>query len=416
MALVCQYSGKVRDIYELFHDHLLMIATDRISAFDKQIGIIPGKGVLLNRMSEFWFKNTRHIIENHLIETYKDKASVRKCIPIKIEVIVRGYITGSTNTSLWSYYKKGDRVYCGIEFPDGLKKNQKLDIPVITPTTKGIIDKPISQKEIIEFGDMTEEECSYVYEKALELFEFGQLVADKAGLILVDTKYEFGRTKDNKIILIDELHTCDSSRYWIKETYYDRFTNSIEPEKLDKDCVRDWIMTKVDPYFEPIPEIPEEIIQKAYNSYSNFYERISSVNIRDLLYPNTVVILAGSYTDIDHVHKISGAMNKINSKIQIITQISCAHRETSKVLELVEYYNTKKEKIVWITIAGKSNALSGVVAANSCKPVIACPPFTDKMDMLVNINSTLQCPCGVPVMTILDPDNVALAIERIFNI
>jgi phosphoribosylaminoimidazole-succinocarboxamide synthase len=415
MSLLCTYRGKVRDIYELFHDHLLMIATDRVSAFDKYIGMIPGKGILLNRMSEFWFKNTRHIIDNHLVETYEDKASVRKCTPIKIEIIVRGYITGSTKTSLWTHYNNGERLYCGITFPDGLIKNQKLDNPVITPTTKGDVDVPISREEIVSEGYITEEDCSYIYEKALALFEFGQLVADKAGLILVDTKYEFGRTTDDKIILIDELHTCDSSRYWIKDSYSERFINKEEPEKLDKDCVRDWIISKVDPYTETIPSIPEERIKKAYESYKNFYDRISTVDVRGILYPSVVVILSGSFTDLDHVHKISGALSKNNSKLKIITEVCSAHRNTQKVLDLVKQYDSNGGKTVWITIAGKSNALSGVVAANSTNPVIACPPFADKMDMLVNINSTLQCPSGVPVMTILEPANVALAVERMFN-
>ena len=269
------YEGKVRNIYKLGEKHLLMKASDRVSSFDRNIGIIPGKGELLNKMSEFWFNKTNHIIENHLITTQNDVALVHKCTPFKIEVVVRGYITGNTDTSLWSHYNKGERIYCGIEFQDGLIKNQKLETPIITPTTKGKVDKPISKSDIVKEGYMSQEECDYIYKKALELFKFGQKLADKAGFILVDTKYEFGKTIDNKIILIDELHTCDSSRYWVKNSYIDRFNNNIEPEKLDKDCVRDWVKSQCDPYNDFIPSLPKSIITKAYDSYKYFYDTIS---------------------------------------------------------------------------------------------------------------------------------------------
>jgi len=267
------YEGKVRDIYKLGEKHLLMKASDRVSSFDKNIGIIPGKGELLNKMSEFWFNKTKHIIDNHLIATQNEIALVHKCEPFKLEIVVRGYITGNTETSLWTQYEKGERNYCGIEFPDGLVKHQILKQPIITPTTKGKVDIPISRKDIVKEGYMTEEECDFVYKKALELFNYGQKIADNAGFILVDTKYEFGRKSDGKIILIDELHTCDSSRYWLKKTYLEGF----EPEKLDKDCVRDWIKSKCNPYKDNIPPLPQSIITKAHNSYKYFYDTISSV-------------------------------------------------------------------------------------------------------------------------------------------
>ena len=270
------YEGKVRNIYRLGEKYLLMKSSDRVSSFDKNIGIIPGKGELLNKMSEFWFGKTNNIINNHLITIQNDLALVHKCIPFKIEIVVRGYITGNTETSLWTHYNNGKREYCGVKLSNGLLKNQKLETPIITPTTKGIIDKPISKKEIIQEGYMTEEECEYIYKKALELFNFGQDLADKTGFILVDTKYEFGKSLDGEILLIDELHTCDSSRYWLKKTYNERFNNKQEPEKLDKDCVRDWVRTKCDPYNDCIPPLPEDIIIKAYDSYKYFYDTITA--------------------------------------------------------------------------------------------------------------------------------------------
>ena len=270
------YAGKVRNIYKLGDKYLLMKATDRVSSFDRHIGIIPGKGELLNKMSEFWFNKTNHIIKNHLITTQNEIALVHKCVPFKIEIVVRGYITGNTDTSLWTHYNKGERTYCGIDFPDGLRKNQKLEIPIITPTIKGKKDIPICRESLFLEGFMTEKECNYIYKKSLELFAFGQELAEKAGLILVDTKYEFGKNINGEILLIDEIHTCDSSRYWIKASYQGRFSKYLEPAKLDKDCIRDWVKSVCDPYKDPIPSIPQTIIEDAHHRYNYFYHTIST--------------------------------------------------------------------------------------------------------------------------------------------
>lgn len=277
------YNGKVRDIYKLGDHHLLLKASDRISSFDKHVGTVPGKGKLLNQMSKLWFEKTRHIIDNHLITTQDDVSLVHKCEPFKIEVIVRGYITGNTDTSLWTHYKEGKRKYCGNTLPDGLKKNQKLEKPIITPTTKGEKDEPISPVDIIEKKYMTSDECNYVMGKALELFDFGQKYASQKGLILVDTKYEFGKNTDGKIILIDELHTCDSSRYWIEKTYNSRFENNLEPEKLDKDIVRDWLRDNSKVNISKILStnerniLEDQVINRVYQGYKIFYDTISSV-------------------------------------------------------------------------------------------------------------------------------------------
>ena len=410
------YNGKVRDIYSLGENYLIMKASDRVSSFDRHIGIIPGKGELLNQMSKYWFNKTEKIIPNHLISTEKDVSLVKRCKPIMLEIVVRGYITGSTSTSLWTHYEKGERVYCGVQFPNGLQKNQKLKLPVVTPTTKGKVDKPISKEQIIKDGYLNRSECNFVYKKALELFNYGQKLAIKAGFILVDTKYEFGKDKDGNIILMDELHTCDSSRYWINETYEDRFLKKLEPEKLDKDCVRDWIKSACDPYNDVIPEIPKEIINKAYNSYKYFYDTISKIqNISDDKFNNClIIIISGSIKDEKHVNNIKKYINELN--IPYISEIASAHKNTYKVMNLIKRYNADDKKIIWITVAGRSNALSGVIAANSIFPVIACPPFSDKIDMTVNLHSTLQCPSDVPVMTVLEPSNVALCVKRIFSL
>mgnify|MGYP001374843464 CR=1 FL=1 len=252
-------------------NYLLLKASDRVSSFDRHMGIIPGKGELLNKMSKYWFNKTKHIIPNHLLSTEKNVALVKRCKPIMLEIVVRGYITGSTSTSLWTHYKNNERNYCGITLPDGLQKNQILKQPIITPTTKGKIDKPISKQEIINEGYLNETECDFIFEKALELFNYGQSIASKAGFILVDTKYEFGRDSEGNIILMDELHTCDSSRYWKADTYNELFLNNKEPEKIDKDIIRDWIKKKCNPYLDNIPKIPDNLIKKEEDIYNYFY-------------------------------------------------------------------------------------------------------------------------------------------------
>tara|TARA_B100001142_G_scaffold138594_1_gene140129 strand:- start:387 stop:1226 length:840 start_codon:yes stop_codon:yes gene_type:complete len=273
------YSGKVRDIYAHEDSNKLYIKTsDRLSSFDKHICNLENKGKILTLICAFMFTKTKHIISNHYISHINNILVVKKCIPAKIEFVVRGYITGNTKTSLWTHYNNGVRNYCGIQFPDNLKKNQKLAEPVITPTTKDIEDIPISKEEIMNRNYMTQNECDFVYEKAMELFKYGQKIADNAGFILVDTKYEFGKDENNNIILIDEIHTCDSSRYWIKKTYENRFRNDIEPEKLDKDTIRDWVKSQCNPYTDDIPDIPEDLKKRTIESYRYFYESISKNN------------------------------------------------------------------------------------------------------------------------------------------
>ena len=209
----------------------------------------------------------------------------------------------------------------GLNFRDGYVKNQKLDEIIITPTTKGEHDYPITEEEIVSQKFLTQEEYDFVTTKALELFKRGQQVASEAGFILVDTKYEFGRLDSGEIILIDELHTCDSSRYWLKETYEDNFNNGKEPDKLDKDCIRDWIKKQCDPYNEEVPEVPVNVVQNVTNVYKTYYEKLTGETLKDEVaqeltredfldnyfkkhHNNLVVILSGSPSDKPHALKI----------------------------------------------------------------------------------------------------------------
>ena len=271
------YSGKVRDIYDIGNGLIAMCATDRQSAFDRHICCVPGKGVVLNQSTYWWMKLTENIVPNHLVFCNQGRTMIcKKAKRFNVEVVVRAYITGSTSTSLWTHYAKGDREYCGITFPDGLVKNQKLEYPIVTPTTKGIVDEPISADTVVAKGLMTEAEWNYVSEKALQLFNFGSEYAAKRGLILADTKYEFGKDENGTIILIDELHTCDSSRYWMLSSYNQCFEQGKDPESLDKDVVRRFISSKCDPYKEPLPNIPTELINNVREAYLKFYTMLVS--------------------------------------------------------------------------------------------------------------------------------------------
>tara|TARA_X000001036_G_scaffold196236_1_gene184913 strand:+ start:876 stop:1847 length:972 start_codon:yes stop_codon:yes gene_type:complete len=270
-------TGKVRDQYEA-GNKIVLITTDRQSAFDRVLASIPFKGQVLNQTSAWWFKKTEHIIKNHLLEMPDPNVIIaKKCKVIPIEFVVRGYITGSTSTSLWTVYNNGDREYCGNALPEGLIKNQKLNENMLTPTTKEKHhDRPISPEGIIKEGWMKEEDWVYCSKIALDLFSFGQQVAAEHGMILVDTKYEMGVDESGKILLIDEIHTPDSSRYWIKNTYEERMADGMEPENIDKEFLRLWFVDNCDPYNdEKTPPAPEDLVVELSNRYIYLYETIT---------------------------------------------------------------------------------------------------------------------------------------------
>ena len=266
--------GKVRDIY-VQGDKRILIATDRISAFDINLGYIPQKGKVLNLLAAFWFEKTKDIIKNHLISVPDPNVSIVKSAKlIPIEMVVRGYITGVTNTSIWGSYKKGERVIYGIEFPEGLEKNQKLPKPVITPTTKAEKghDERLTEKEILKI--VPAKLWKQMKKAALALFARGQKICEKAGIILVDTKYEFGLL-DGKLILIDEIHTPDSSRFWIKKTYLERFKKGLEPENFDKEILRLWYAKRGYKGDGKPPKMSKKLIADLSQRYMAIYEKIT---------------------------------------------------------------------------------------------------------------------------------------------
>ena len=270
-------TGKVRDQYD-FGDRVALITTDRQSAFDRVLASIPFKGQVLNLTSAWWFDQTKDIIPNQVLDVPDPNVTLaKKCDVFQIEFVVRGYITGSTSTSLWTVYNNGDRIYCGNDLPGGLLKNQKLDANMLTPTTKEEHhDRPISPDEIVSEGWMTQEDWDYCSQKALELFAFGQKKAEENGMILVDTKYEMGRDSAGIIMLIDEIHTPDSSRYWIAESYDERMAAGQEPQNIDKEFLRLWFVDNCDPYNdETLPEAPEELVTELSSRYIYLYETIT---------------------------------------------------------------------------------------------------------------------------------------------
>jgi phosphoribosylaminoimidazole-succinocarboxamide synthase len=273
-----KYVGKVRDTYDLGDGRLLLITTDRQSGFDRMLGAIPYKGQVLNRTSLNWFEMTRGIVGNHVIASPHANALVaKKCRVLPVEFVVRGYMTGSTDTSIWTQYAKGVRNFCGHALPEGMKKNERLRENLVTPTTKEAKhDRPITAEEIVREGWLTAGEWEFCAEKAQALFAFGQKVAAERGLILVDTKYEFGMADDGEILLVDEIHTPDSSRYWIAESYEQRVAGGKEPEMIDKEFFRLWFRERCDPYADAeLPVPPDELIAELAARYIQLFEKIT---------------------------------------------------------------------------------------------------------------------------------------------
>ena len=269
--------GKVRDIYPR-QDDMIFISTDRQSAFDRVLAAIPFKGQVLNLTSNWWFDHTRHIIPNHKIAVPDPSVTIgRRCEVFPVEFVVRGYMTGSTSTSLWTVYRNGCRNYCGNPLPEGMKKSQKLEKNMLTPTTKSDVhDEPVSPEEVLEMGLMNETDWEVASRAAMELFAFGQAEAAKRGLILVDTKYEFGRDAEGVIRLIDEIHTPDSSRFWLEDSYQERFATGENPENIDKEFLRLWFVDHCDPYNDPeLPQAPDDLVVELSSRYIQLFEMIT---------------------------------------------------------------------------------------------------------------------------------------------
>lgn len=273
------YRGKVRDNYDLPDGRRIIIASDRLSAFDRILAAIPYKGQVLTQTARYWFDRTADICPNHVLE-YPDPNVVvgQRLTILPVEIVVRAYLAGTTGTSVLTLYKRGERTMYGHSFPDGLRDNERLPHPIITPTSKAFDaghDAPLTPDEIVAQGLLTSEQWDTVSAYALALFERGQRLAAEKGLILVDTKYEFGTDETGRIVLADEIHTPDSSRYWMAGTYPAKFAAGERPDTFDKDFVRSWVAARCDPYVDPIPEIPAEMIDATSKVYIKAFEIIT---------------------------------------------------------------------------------------------------------------------------------------------
>ncbi len=271
--------GKVRDSYDLADGRRVMIATDRQSAFDPVLAAVPDKGRVLTETARFWFEQTADICPNHVLGHPDPNVIIAKRLDmLPIEMVVRDYITGTTETSIWTMYAAGARTLYGHTLPDGMVKNQKLPDTLITPTTKGAAgahDIPTTAADIVSGGLLDAQTWQDAAEKSLALFARGREIAAKQGLILVDTKYEFGLDADGRVTIADEIHTPDSSRYWRADSYARRLGDGLEPDSLDKEFLRLWVRSQCDPYNDPIPEIPPQTLIAFSEKYIALYETIT---------------------------------------------------------------------------------------------------------------------------------------------
>jgi phosphoribosylaminoimidazole-succinocarboxamide synthase len=273
-------AGKVRVSYRLSETERLFVTTDRLSAFDRIIATIPYKGQVLNELSAWWFEQTRPIVANHLVSVPDPNLTVgRTAVPLPVEVVVRGYITGVTTTSLWQQYAAGARTIYGYELPDGLRKNTQLPANIVTPTTKaehGAHDEPISNHDVVATGLVDAALWEQVTDAALRIFAFGQQAAEAAGLILADTKYEFGLAADTgELLLIDEVHTPDSSRFWVAGSYEARLAAGDEPESLDKEFVRRALVDLGYRGEGTVPALPDDVVAATTARYVSAFERVT---------------------------------------------------------------------------------------------------------------------------------------------
>ncbi|MEK6967660.1 MAG: phosphoribosylaminoimidazolesuccinocarboxamide synthase [Nanoarchaeota archaeon] len=278
-----KYEGKVRDNYTSGNKRII-ITTDRISTFDRIVGCVPWKGQVLNQMATFWFDKTKDIIGNHMLDVPDPNVMVvKECEPIMVEMVVREYVTGVTKTSIWYNYQQGIRNFCGNKLPEGMRKDQKLPKPILTPSTKaekGEHDESVSPEEIVQRGLLSKAEMEELKEIAFKLFERGKQIVEKQGIILVDTKYEFGKL-NGKLVLIDEIHTPDSSRFWFKDTYEKLFSEDKEQRKIDKEYVRSWLADRGFIGEGPIPKIPKKVMDEASRRYIQAFEKITGQSFKE---------------------------------------------------------------------------------------------------------------------------------------
>ncbi len=419
------HSGKVRDSFRIDDTTRMIVVTDRLSAFDSVLKTpIPYKGGVLNGISNFWFDQTQTIIGSHFLEMLDPNITlVKEAAPIRVEMIVRGYLTGS----MWRGYQQGRREFSGVRVPDGMTKNQAFPQPIVTPTTKEKSDREITPAAIVSEGWADQAVYDQMQAVAQQLFALGARVLREKGIILVDTKYEFGLL-NGELILIDEIHTPDSSRFW-RAADYEQSPDSAA--QIDKEYVRQWLLqNKVDGQYPQT--LPENVVAETSRRYLEIYRMVTGAELAvnpgepiktrmcrnlvkaGLIKDGYVAIVMGSPGDLEYCQKIRSylAQYDIMTEFRIVS----AHKNGEAIVELAREYNASIEPAAVIAVAGRSNGLGGALAANLNLPVINCPPFQDAQDMLLNLNSSLMMPSKTPAMTVVHPKNAAHAALRSLNL
>lgn len=418
------HRGKVRDSLRVDAATRLLIVSDRLSAFDRVLETpIPLKGEVLSCLANWWFEKTADIVPNHVLRAVDPVATlVREVEPIRIEMVVRGYLTGSMGRA----YAAGARTFCGAAVSDGLAPNARFPQPLVTPTTKEKNDREISPAEIVSEGWTTAERYAQMRDVALRLFERGTRLLAEKGLILVDTKYEFGLL-DGQLTLIDEIHTPDSSRMW-DQAAYDRDPARVEAH--DKEYVRAWLRQNRKNGEYPTA-LPDDVVRETTRRYVDIFERITGEKLAatdedprarlarnlaqaGLIQDGFVAIVMGSRADLEHANKMKAVIE--THGIFADLRVASAHKNGEDLPALLAEYDSAVEPGAVIAVAGLSNGLGGALAANSALPVISCPPFKDGTDLLLNLNSSLMMPSQVPAMTVVRPQEAALAALRALNL
>ena len=412
------HRGKVRDSFRIDDSTRLIVVSDRLSAFDSVLDTaVPHKGAVLNGLANFWFEKTAHIIPNHVKAMIDANAMlVKEAQPLKVEMVVRNYITGS----MLRGYQSGQRTFSGVTVPDGLTKHQQFPKPIVTPTTKEESDREITPENLVREGWVSQELYDKMAEKALELFKVGSDLLASQGIILVDTKYEFGLL-NGELILIDEIHTPDSSRFWSTADYAQ---NPEGAEQMDKEYVRQWLIAnKVDGKYPRA--LTPEVAQEATNRYLDIYQRIvgqplatadetaTGGNVTNRLVSNLVKaglmkdawvsIVVGSPADEEQGQKIRSFFDGY----EVFSQLRVASADESDAM--VEVWNRSIEPGVIIAVADFSSGLGDTLAASVNVPVISCPP------QATNSDSLIIKPSDTPNLTVARPDSAAQAALRALN-
>lgn len=411
------HRGKVRDSFRVDPETRLIVATDRLSAFDQVLETpIPGKGAALTRMAAYWFEETRRVFPNHMLRTVGERATlVREAEPVRLEFIVRAYLAGSA----WRAYRDGARDVSGVRLPDGLSRNARLPEPIVTPTTKDAHDEEITSADIVRRGFLSESELRELERASLAVFTHAARHLEQRGILLVDTKYEFGRV-DGAFVLIDEIHTPDSSRFWSRDDY-ERDPESVE--SMDKEYVRAWLLAQESAGQRPT-SLPPQVVAETVRRYYDICRRVTGGEpgpagdedlvadlVREgLLRDGCVVIVMGSPRDREHAERIAAALAPYDVAVRL--RIASAHRTPDRVAALARELNEASEPIAVVAVAGLSNGLGGALAANLVRPVISCPPLRSEADILLNLPSSVMMPSRVPALTALRPENAAAAAAR----